>query len=278
MAERDPSDLPGPESRRPQRARQSRHDRGPAQSDAVVIAAAYTAVDKAESEPALAQAVNAEAPAEIAAAAAVRSAPVLYLSTDYVFDGWKEGRYEEADEPQPLNAYGRSKLAGERAVRDANPRHLVLRTSWVFGPHGANFFNTMLRLADEPAVKVVADQQSCPTAASGLAGAIAALIPAALGSDPRWGTYHLAGAADATRYDFANAIFAGLEQRGRKRPRVDPVTTAEFPAAAARPLNTRLSSRSAQETFGVSIPGWQETLPRALDQALADAAQAKQPA
>jgi dTDP-4-dehydrorhamnose reductase len=230
--------------------------------DIVVVAAAYTAVDNAESEPALAHAINAEAPGEIAAAAAALSAPVIHLSTDYVFDGRKPGRYEEADVPQPLNAYGRSKLAGERAVRDANPRHLVFRTAWVFGPHGGNFFNTMLRLADSAAaVKVVADQQSCPTAASELAKAIAGIVPAALGGGARWGTYHLAGATDATRHEFAEAIFAGLAQRGRKRPRVEAVTTAEFPAAAARPLNSRLSCRSAQAAFGLSIPGWQETLP-----------------
>lgn len=237
--------------------------------DAVIIAAAYTAVDKAEDEEKLAQQVNAEAPAAIARAAAALAAPVIYLSTDYVFDGQKHGRYHETDEPRPVSAYGRSKLAGEAAVRDANRRHLVLRTSWVFGPHGSNFFNTMLRLADLPAVKVVADQRSCPTADSELARCLARIVPACLdGADP-WGLYHLAGAEEATRLEFAEAIFAGLEQRGIARPRVEPVTTAKFAAAAPRPLDSRLCCRAVQAAFGLTIPGWQEMLPQALDQALA---------
>jgi dTDP-4-dehydrorhamnose reductase len=238
--------------------------------DAIVVAAAYTAVDKAESEEDLAVAVNARGPATIAAAAAELDCPVVHLSTDYVFDGAKPSPYEEEDATGPLNAYGRSKLAGEEAVRAANPRHFILRTSWVYSAHGANFVRTMLRLAatrDE--VRVVADQQGCPTAAHDLACAIARVVPMAVAGTVPPGIYHLAGATATTWHGFAEAIFAELERRGLRRPANAAISTREYPTPARRPLSSRLSGSRAEATLGLSLAGFERALPRVLDEILA---------
>jgi dTDP-4-dehydrorhamnose reductase len=237
--------------------------------DIVIIAAGYTQVDRAESEEAVAMAVNAGAPAAIAEAAAALSVPVVYFSTDYVFDGTKAGWYEEDDPVRPLNAYGRTKLAGEVAVADSGARHLILRTSWVYSASGANFLTAMLARAGEAEVRVVADQAGCPTAARDVADALAAVLPRLLEPGVSWGTYHLAGASAATWHGFAEAIFAGLEARGRQRPRVVPVTSVEYPRPAKRPQNSRLSSDAFALEFGLRLPGWEEALPEILDKALA---------
>jgi len=237
--------------------------------DAVVIAAAYTAVDRAEGEEAQALAVNAEGPAAISRAASERDVPVIYLSTDYVFDGEKPGWYNEADSTHPLSAYGRSKLAGEEKVRTANPRHIVLRTSWIYSAHGINFVRTMLRLAtSQENVEVVADQRGCPTAAADLAAAIARLIPMLLDPAARFGTYHLAGGSETTWHGFAEEIFAALAARGMKRPQNAPIESGAYPTAAPRPRNSRLSSTNFHGVYGMSLPPWEESLPKVLHELL----------
>ena len=238
-------------------------------SDIVIIAAAYTAVDKAEDDEATAITINADAPAAIAAAAAALSIPVVHLSTDYVFDGSKDGCYAEGDAVAPINAYGRSKLAGEIAVRKENPRHLILRTSWLYSAHGANFLRTMLRLAATcESVSIVADQQGCPTSAPDLARAIAAACPRLLAADAPWGTYHLASASATTWHGFAEAIFAELAGRGLRRPRNDAIATIDHPTRAKRPLNSRLCSERFADMFGLRLPGFETAVPSVLSEAL----------
>jgi dTDP-4-dehydrorhamnose reductase len=234
-------------------------------ADAVVIAAAYTAVDKAESEKAQAFSINAEAPGVIARAAAEAGMPVIYVSTDYVFDGEKPGWYTEDDAPGPVNAYGRSKLAGEKKVRENNPRHLILRTSWLYSAFGTNFVRTMVKLAEtRDRIEVVADQRGCPTAGGDLAGAIARLVRQLVGPSPPYGTYHLAGATDATWHGFAEAIFETLAARGMTRPQNMAIDSASYPGAARRPRNSRLSSDRMRDERGISLPPWQESLPGVL--------------
>jgi dTDP-4-dehydrorhamnose reductase len=238
--------------------------------DAVVIAAAYTNVDKAEAEEEIAMRINAAAPAAIARAAADRSVPVVYVSTDYVFDGTKTTPYDEADPVNPLNAYGRSKLAGEEAVRAANPRHLILRTSWVYSAHGSNFLLSMLRLAKQHAeVTIVADQHGCPTAAGDLAGAIVRAMPRLLRNEARWGTYHLVGRSETTWHGFAESIFRQITARGIPRPDNKAITTSEFPRPAQRPANGRLSSAAFLAEFGIELAGFETAVPAVLDEVLA---------
>jgi dTDP-4-dehydrorhamnose reductase len=236
----------------------------------VIVAAAYTNVDGAEGDEATAMTVNAVAPGAIARAAAALSIPVVHISTDYVFDGEKSGLYDERDAVNPINAYGRTKLAGEIGVRAANPRHLILRTSWVYSAHGTNFLKSMLRLATQNAdVKVVADQRGCPTAAGDLASAIARTAPRLFDADMPWGTYHLAGGSETTWHGFAEAIFAELNARGLRRPVNRAISTAEFVRPARRPANSRLSSAAFEREFGMRLPGYEAAVPLVLDEALA---------
>jgi dTDP-4-dehydrorhamnose reductase len=242
-----------------------RHD-----PNVVIIAAAYTNVDAAEGDEDLATRVNAAGPEAIAGEAAALSVPVVHLSTDYVFDGEKGGYYVEDDATGPVNAYGRSKLAGEVAVRAANPKHLILRTSWVYGAFGAGFLQTMLRQAESrDTVRVVADQLGCPTSADDLAKAIAIAVPSAIRGDGPWGTYHTTGASGVTRHAFAEAIFASLEAHGYRRPRNTPVASTDFPSPARRPKNGRLSSERFARTFGITLPGYETSLPQIVNAALA---------
>lgn len=243
--------------------------------DVVVIAAAYTDVEGAEDDEATATLVNADAPGAIARAAAELSVPVVHFSTDYVFDGAKGAPYEETDEPAPINAYGRSKLAGEREVRLANPRHMILRSSWVYSAFGRNFLRTMLRLAEtRDEVSVVADQLGCPTAARDLAAATARLLPHLLGSQPPWGTYHLAGASGTSWFGFAEAIFAGLAAMGGKRPRLKAISTSAYPTKADRAPDSRLSSAAFTRAFGFGLPGFEQALPAVLREAVLKAPEA----
>jgi len=236
----------------------------------MIIAAAHTDVDGAESDEATAMIVNAAAPAAIARAAAELDAPVIFLSTDYVFDGRKEGAYAEGDATNPINAYGRSKLAGEAAVRAANSRHLILRTSWLYSRYGKNFLRTMLRLAEtKAAVEVVDDQHGCPTSAHDLADAILRIVPRLFESEAPWGTYHLAGASVTTWHGFAEAIFSELAKRGKRRPNAQPVSSDAFERAARRPANSRLSSELLAKTFGFRLPGFETAMPRVLDELMA---------
>lgn len=235
--------------------------------DVIVSAAAYTAVDKAEEEPERAQAVNAAGPAALAAAARDIGARMIHLSTDYVFDGTQPGARIESDPVAPLGVYGRTKLAGEEAVRAALPDHLILRTAWVYGPHGRNFLKTMLALAQSrSSVSVVADQIGNPTAASDIADAILAVL-AAWRDGARAGlgeTYHFAGTGDASWHDFARHIFATLAQAGGPSAEAEPITTDQYPTPARRPANSRLDSSKFARDFGLRAPDWRESASKAL--------------
>ena len=240
----------------------------------IVNPAAYTAVDKAESEQALAYAVNATAPRVLGEEAAALGIPVVHYSTDYVFDGSGSRPWAESDTPNPLSVYGSSKWAGEQALAEANPRHLILRTSWVVGAHGANFARTMLRLAAErERLTVVADQVGAPTPASLLADLTAQLASEMLGEGAfPWGTYHVAAAGETTWCDYARFVIAEAIAAGKalkaQPESVQPIATAGYPTPARRPLNSRLDTRRFRETFGLRLPPWQEGLRHTLRQIL----------
>lgn len=231
--------------------------------DAVINCAAHTAVDRAEGEAPLAFAINAEAAGEIAAACAARGAPMVQLSTDYVFDGCKAGPWLRTDPVAPLGVYGASKEAGERAVRAACPRHLIFRTAWVYAARGHNFARTMLRLgAERDELRVVADQTGCPTAAPDLAAALAALVPRlARGEELPWGTWHLAGQEATTWHGFAEAIFDCAAPIWGRRPKVVPITTAEYPTPTPRPRNSALDSTETERALALKARPWHEALP-----------------
>ena len=229
--------------------------------DLVVNAAAYTAVDKAESDADAAFAVNRDGAGALAAAAAARGVPIVHLSTEYVFDGSKRGAYVETDVPNPLGVYARSKLEGEAAVAAANPRHLILRTSWLYAPYGQNFLRTILRLARErPQLRVVADQQGAPTYAPHLAEAILAIAAGldALRPAQPWGIYHAVGGGETTWAGFASAIVAAGARLGVPQIPVIPITTPEYPLPAKRPANSRLDCAKLERVFGVRLPHWQQ--------------------
>ena len=235
---------------------------------AVINAAAYTDVDRAESEEPLAVAVNADAPARLAAETAERGIPLIHISTDYVFDGRKGVPYVEGDAVNPLNAYGRSKLAGELNVRAANPRHVILRTSWLYSPYGKNFVKTILRLAaGRDRLTVVADQRGCPTAAIDIARACLAigLRCASEREQSPYGTYHLAGDGEATWFEFARAIVGLAGNRLAKSPEIVPIATAGYPTAAIRAADTRLDCTAISGTFGIKPRPWRVALAETID-------------
>ena len=239
----------------------------------IVNAAAYTAVDKAESEPDVAHAVNALSVGVLGEVAQQCGATVLHYSTDYVFDGSGKKPWQETDVPHPLSVYGQSKLAGEQALAHACARHVVLRTSWVVGTHGGNFLKTMLRLAAErDSLRVVADQAGVPTSTALLAKVTVQIIQAlqsADAHDPRWGVYHLAAGGETTWHAYAQYVIAGAQARGavlKATPEaVHPITTAEYPLPAPRPLNSRLNTHKVQHTFGLELPDWQHGVDGILD-------------
>jgi dTDP-4-dehydrorhamnose reductase len=241
---------------------------GAARPDWVINAAAYTAVDRAESESDLAFAVNRDGVRTIAAGAARHGAPVIHVSTDYVFDGRKQDAYVESDAVNPLGVYGRSKLEGEQQVAATNPRHFILRTSWVYSAHGANFVKTMLRLAAErPELRVVADQHGKPTHAGDLADAIFKLIERSasiVAGEAAWGTYHVAGQGATTWHGFAEGIVRASEKYGRPPVPVRAIETANFPTPAKRPANSVLDCGKLEATFGIALPHWTESLDRCL--------------
>ena len=219
----------------------------------IVNAAAYTAVDKAESEAMRAFAVNRDGASVVAEAAAKARIPLVHLSTDYVFDGSSRVPYQEDDKVNPQGSYATSKEAGERAVRVANNRHIILRTAWVYGPFGTNFVKIMLRLgAEREELRVVDDQTGCPTSTEDLAGAILTLAESVEGPGfSGWGTYHYVGADTVTWYGFATTIFAEAARFGRKVPKVSPITTADFPTAAPRPAYSVLDTARLERTFDI---------------------------
>jgi dTDP-4-dehydrorhamnose reductase len=248
-----------------------------ARPDVIVNAAAYTAVDRAETEEALAQAVNGVAPGILGEEAKRAGALLVHFSTDYVFDGTGSRPYVESDPVNPLSAYGRSKLAGERAVEASGCACVTLRTSWVYGPRGKNFMLTMLRLAaSQPELRVVDDQRGAPTTSRQLARAVRDILTggAARTIEARdiahakdaSGLYHASAAGETTWFAFAQRIFAvrARDQHGFAAPRVVPISTAEYPTPARRPAYSVLSNAKLERAFGVRIPAWQEGLEEAL--------------
>jgi dTDP-4-dehydrorhamnose reductase len=229
----------------------------------LVNCAAYTAVDRAEIEPEVAHAINAMAVAGLSRLASARGLPFIHISTDYVFDGTKAEPYVEDDPIGPATAYGRSKAEGESLVREFCPRHIILRTAWVYAAQGHNFVRSMLRLADSRSeLQVVADQHGGPTSADDVAGAILSVVSQiGVPGFEAWGTYHFAGSPVTTWHGFAQAILAG-----RPDVIVKPITTAEFPTPAHRPHNSALDCGKILRTFGIPQPHWPDSLSKVLDE------------
>ncbi len=226
-------------------------------AQAVINAVAYTAVDRAEEDEETAMLVNSATPGAIAQVAAARGLPIVHISTDYVFDGTGQAPFAPGDTPAPLGAYGRSKLAGEEAVRAAGGVHAILRTSWVVSAHGSNFVKTMLRLGDErDQLSIVADQIGGPTCAADIAEACLAIARQLIEAPSKSGTYHFSGAPDISWAGFARAIFA---ESGLDCAVVD-IPSAQYPTLAPRPLNSRLENSATEATFGISRPDWRAGL------------------
>lgn len=249
--------------------------------DAVVNAAAYTQVDKAETDEALATLVNGEAAGEIARAAAELGVPIIQISTDYVFDGTKVGRYVESDPVSPVNAYGRSKFAGERAVAAANPRHAILRTSWVYDGTGRNFLTTMLRLAEtRDELGVVGDQVGAPTYAPDLAKAVVTVVRnlVADASSDRCGVFHATGGGETSWAGFAREIFRLSAEVGGPVARVREIATRDYPTPARRPANSRLDCDKLARVHGARSPDWREALARCMGDSRQATSQPERPA
>lgn len=247
--------------------------------DLILNAAAYTAVDRAESEPELAMAINAMAPRVLAEQARKRDILMVHYSTDYVFDGGKQGPWVESDAPNPLNVYGSSKLAGEEAVRSAGGKYLIFRTSWVYGPHGNNFLLTMLRLGRErDRLTIVDDQIGAPTTSVALADATRSIVDkiqsGSLGQVEDWaGLYHMTCGGSTSWCGFSREIFAranGLLD-GR-HPEVVPIPSSQYQTAARRPMNSVLSNEKLAARFGIRLPDWGDALDSVLQQLSASTA------
>jgi dTDP-4-dehydrorhamnose reductase len=239
-----------------------------ARPDVIVSAAAYTQVDKAETEPDLVFSINAIGPKALAQAARLLGIPLIHLSTDYVFDGLKEAPYLENDKTGPTGVYGASKLAGEQAVLGEHDNCAVLRTAWVYSPFGSNFVKTMLRLAGErDEIGVVADQRGNPTSALDIADAILRIaVTLSVGSDAsRRGLFHMAGTGEASWAEFAEAIFAESVSLGGPTTRVRYIHSADYPTVARRPTNSRLDSRKLAEAHGVLLPEWRSSLKEVVE-------------
>ncbi len=230
---------------------------------AVINAAAYTAVDRAEEEEALATIINADAPTVMARVCMELGIPLIHISTDYVFEGTGDTPWKPHDPTAPQNAYGRSKLAGEIGIRNSGAAHAILRTSWVVSAHGANFVKTMLRLSDTRGeLTIVADQIGGPTPARDIAVAALKIAEQLIADPSKSGTYHFSGAPDVSWAEFAREIFA---QAG-KAMTVTPIPTAEYPTPAKRPLNSRMDCRMTQQVLGIARPDWREGLPVILNE------------
>ena len=232
-------------------------------SSVVVNAAAYTAVDQAESEPELAFAANRDGPAYLASACAEVGIPLIHISTDFVFDGKKQGPYLESDQISPLNVYGKSKAAGEVAVRELLPEHIILRTSWVYGVRGRNFVKTMLRMGRErDLIQVVEDQYGCPTYAADLGDTIMR-IAAQIKENKQiaWGTYHYCGEGVTSWHGLAQEILSLAKKYTSLRVKtIEAIGTAEYPTPAKRPLNSALDCSLVEKTFGIHPKPWRESL------------------
>lgn len=232
--------------------------------DYIINAAAHTAVDRAEEEVELSNAINRDGPRYLAEAAQQVNAVILHISTDYVFDGEGENPYLETDLTAPQGVYGKSKLAGELAVAQSSTKHLILRTAWVFGEHGNNFVKTMLRLAQtRDELSIVGDQFGGPTYAGDIADALIAMIEfIEQGQQPKWGTYHFSGLPYASWYDFAAKIFQLAESKGvlNKQPKLTSIPTSAYPTPAKRPANSRLDCRNIENQFGIKPSDWNSAL------------------
>ena len=237
--------------------------------DLIINAAAYTAVDRAESEPETAFAVNREGPAHLADKCRKRGIPLIHVSTDYVFDGTKPDAYIEEDPVAPLGVYGESKAAGEAEVRERIAKHIIVRTAWLAGVHGHNFVKTMLKLGREKdTLRVVSDQFGCPTIAADLADAILKVVRQAEKNQPvKWGTYHYCGAGKTTWHGFATAIFeiAGQYEKFAVK-NVVPISTAEYPTPVRRPANSVLNCSKIERHFGIRPRPWRESLTAMIEQ------------
>jgi len=245
--------------------------------DIIVNPAAYTAVDKAETDQVRAQAINGVAPGIFGEEAAKLGALVVHYSTDYVFRGDKPGLYTETDDPDPQSVYGKTKLAGERALAASDAKHLIFRTSWVFGAHGVNFAKTMLRLAAErPSLKVVADQFGAPTSAALIADVTAQVLGQYLcrpaSADFPYGLYHLVAAGRTNWHEYAQAVVMAAMTAGKPLKLgphdVQAITTAEYPLPAPRPANSCLDTTLLRNTFGLSLPDWRQGLQHVMTQLL----------
>ncbi|MCA0327571.1 MAG: dTDP-4-dehydrorhamnose reductase [Proteobacteria bacterium] len=239
----------------------------------IVNAAAHTAVDKAESEPDLAHRLNAEAPAVLAREAAALGALLVHYSTDYVFDGSGDAPRTEDAPTHPLSVYGQTKLEGERAIRAAGGRHLILRTSWVYAARGGNFAKTMLRLAGErERLTVINDQWGAPTGAELIADVSAQAIAQVRQQPEKAGLYHLAAAGETTWFDYANYVLETAKKAQQaikiKATETLPIATSAYPTPARRPLNSRLDTRALQAAFGLRLPPWQDGVRRMLAETL----------
>lgn len=239
--------------------------------DIILNAAAYTAVDRAESEPEVAMAVNAQSTRILAEEALHAGALLVHYSTDYVFNGSKAGPWVETDKPNPLNVYGASKLAGEEAIQKVGGKYLIFRTSWVYGPHGSNFLLTMLRLGRERnSLNIVDDQIGAPTTSIELADATRTIVNGVLagqfGTDSSWaGLYHMTCGGAVSWCGFAQAIFARAQALlAGKSPTVHPILTSDYPTAAKRPQNSVLSNEKLFKRFGVRLALWEVALDHAL--------------
>ena len=233
-----------------------------ARPDVIVSAAAYTAVDKAETEKDLAFAINGAGAGAVAAAAGNMNIPIVHLSTDYVFDGTKAGRYLETDPTRPTSVYGASKLEGERLVAATTPNHAIFRTAWVYSPYGSNFVKTMLRLGEtRDTLSVVGDQNGCPTSAEDIARAIiiAAKTMTSDSNSKYRGVFHLTGPGEASWADFAERIFDAATNFGRNPVSVMAITSDQYPSPVKRPANSRLSGTKLRDIYAITLPDWRES-------------------
>jgi len=257
---RDVADLSRPEDLRPL-------IRG-LRPNVILNAAAYTAVDRAESEEDLALTINGAAPRVLAEEAAKLDAMLVHYSTDYVFDGSKESPWVESDPTNPLNAYGRTKLAGEQAIEEVGGKFFILRTSWVYGPHGHNFLRTMLRLGRErDQLKIVDDQFGAPTSSVAIADATRTICDKAM-EEAIYGIYHLTCGGRTSWCEFAQEIFAQHHRRtGENVPEIIPIPSSEYPTPAKRPVNSVLSNEKLQSTYGVTLADWRSALSKVMQTA-----------
>lgn len=245
-----------------------------ARPDVIVSAAAYTAVDQAESEPALAHAVNGDGPRRLAIEAAALGVPLIQISTDYVFNGAKSTPWTEDDTPDPINVYGASKLAGERAVLAEADRNIVLRVGWVYSPFGANFAKTMLRLgAERDVLRVVEDQVGGPTSAFDIADGVLAVARNVVAEPERaelGGVFHMGPQGEASWAEFASEIFDWLAAHGQRRVTVEGIASSEYPTKARRPMNSRLDSQRLARIHNHRLPDWRTSLAPVLQRLISE--------